>query len=115
MERLEVREFLTDAAKSEMKHVQEFQDLIIGLGGVPLSEANYFPKGFTAARDIIQYATDMENEVVSNYFQRMQDAATLGDTDGRWVEVFLEDQMLHSRMDADNMKQMVAGMAKRNG
>jgi bacterioferritin len=108
LHREELREFLMEEAASEMKHVQIFQDLIIGLGGVPDMKPNSFDT-FSDPEMILRYAMQMEDEVVSNYAQRMDQAATLESlADAKWVEIFLEDQILHSRADADNLRQMIA-------
>ena len=111
LHREEIRELLLEEASSEMKHVQEFQDLIIGLGGTPTMKPNSFDT-FSDPHMILKYALDMEDEVVFNYSQRMLETEQLALTpgcgaDAKWIEVFLEDQMLHSRTDADNMRQMV--------
>jgi len=110
LHRAELREMLFSEAKSEMKHVQEFADLIVGLGGIPSTAIKGFRSDLTRPKDILQYAQDMENEVVANYIQRQKDAQELGGVEGRWIDVFLDDQIIHSREDADNMKQMIAGL-----
>lgn len=104
--RLEVREFLEKQAKSEMEHVKAFQDVIIGLDGVPTTQINFFPK-LTLASEILNYALEMETEVVNNYFDRLNQADALGGVDGRFLVIFLEEQMQDSRMDLDNIKQIM--------
>jgi hypothetical protein len=55
----------------------------------------------------------MENEVVSNYVKRIEQASALQDNggqdkdDGKYIELFLEDQILDSRGDADNILEML--------
>jgi bacterioferritin len=104
----EYKEFLLEEAASEMKHVTEFSDLIVGLGGKPTTEANEFPS-LTGPKEILEYALKMEDEVVANYVQRMKDADELGGVDGQWIEIFMENQVQHSREDADHMRQIVRG------
>ena len=106
LHREELREFLFEEAASEMRHVKEFQDLIIGLGGNPTVEANPF-KLWTDAHTILCAALEMEEEVVENYSKRIKQAQKMGDANGTWIEVFLEDQIMHSRTDADNIRQMI--------
>jgi len=107
LHREELREFLLEEAASEMKHVQEFQDLIIGLGGTPTTKANSF-KCWTDAYTILKDALVMEEEVVDNYTDRIgQGYELLNKTNARWLEVFLEEQIMHSRTDADNIRQML--------
>ena len=110
LHRAELREMLFGEAQSEMKHVQEFADLIVGLGGVPTTSVNGFRNNLTNPKEILQYAHDMEMEVVANYIQRQKDAQELGGAEGGWIDVFLDDQIIHSRSDADHMRQMLAGM-----
>lgn len=107
LHREEIREFLLEEAGSEMKHVHEFQNLIIGLGGVPTTQINTF-KCWTDAHTILKDALAMEEEVVANYTERIEQGAQLLDkTNARWLEVFLEEQIMHSRTDADNIRQML--------
>lgn len=104
----EYKEIFLEAAASEMKHVQAFQDLIVGLGGTPTTDANPF-KVFNNVNDALSYALDMEDEVVRNYVQRQKDAGELAEVDmvnGGWIDVFLDGQIQDSREDADHMRQL---------
>lgn len=111
-QRLELREFLMKEAASEMKHVQEFQDFIIGMGGkITTKDEDIghwdFPV-LTDAEHIVRYAYNMEMEVVRNYATRIKQAETLNDQALlKWLEIFLENQIEHSRTDADNLKQIL--------
>ena len=105
LHREEYRELLLKSAADEMSHITAFSDLIIGLGGIPTSDSNPFNK-FTSPTDIINYAIQIEAEVVDNYVKRIQDANNLGGTDGRWLEIFLEKQIEDSRQDLDNFRQI---------
>jgi len=106
LHREELGEYLAEHAKSEFDHVQQFAKLIVGLGGIPETNSNPFPN-LTDPQAIFEYALQMEDEVVSNYVQRMKDAQALGGVDGAYVEIFLEDQILDSRGDADNIREIV--------
>ncbi len=110
LHRAEIKELLLEEAASEMKHVQEFGDLIVGLGGVPTTSVSGFRNDLTDPKAILMYALEIENEVVANYIQRQKDAQELGGVDGGWIDVFLDDQIIHSRTDADNFRQMILGM-----
>jgi bacterioferritin (cytochrome b1) len=108
--RQEYRELLLKEAASEMNHVQEFQDFIIGLGGKIEEEdlGNYEFPVFSDSEAIIRYAYNMEMEVVRNYSNRIKESETLNDYAlFKWVEIFLEKQLEHSRTDADNLKQIL--------
>lgn len=107
LHRQEYREFFLNESISEMKHVQEFSDLIWGLGGLPTLEFNEFPL-FVDPLEIIQYAFEMETKVVENYTQRIEQAVELGGTDGKYLEIFLEKQIEKSREDVDNYKKIIA-------
>ncbi len=56
----------------------------------------------------------MEDQVVSNYVQRINEACKLQENgsddeiDGKYIELFLEDQILDSRKDADNIRMMLS-------
>lgn len=102
----EYKEMLLEEAAGEMKHVTEFSDLIIGLGGIPTNESNSF-ETFTEPRQIIEYALKMEQEVVENYTTRMDQATEMGGVDGRWIEIFLEGQIQKSREDVDHYRQIL--------
>lgn len=104
----EYKELFLKEAAGEMVHVTAFSDMIRGLGGEATSESNYFPF-LSKPEDIIRYAITMEEEVVSNYVQRMADALELGGTDGQWLEIFLEGQIQDSREDVDHFKQIARG------
>ncbi len=110
LHREEIGELLSEAAESELKHVQEFARVIVGLGGEPTTKVAYFNWGLTCPKEILQEALRMEDEVVKNYVGRMEDALTVGGVDGKYVEIFLEDQILDSRGDADNIREMLKGM-----
>jgi len=107
----EYKELLLKEAAGEMEHVTQFSDLIIGLGGVATAESNAF-ETFEDPYDVISYAVKMEEEVVSNYVQRMKDAEALGGVDGQWIEIFMENQVQKSRQDVDQYKQILRGWSK---
>lgn len=109
LHREEWREFFLEEAGNEMKHVQEFGDLIIGLDGTPEVTPNQFPTNLTDLKSILNYAINMEEQVVSNYVTRMDQASELGGVDGRWMEIFLEDQIMKSRKDVDHLRQVLRG------
>ena len=102
----EYKEIFAEEAKSEMEHVREFSDLIYGLGGDPRPGYAEFPQ-FTSVRDAVEYAYKMETEVVANYAERIKQAQNVLEPDATWVEVFLEDQIAHSRKDADRFKRLL--------
>lgn len=112
----EYKELLTAQANSELQHVIQFSDVIIGLGGTPTTESNDFPQ-LTDALEIMVYAIGMEAEVVRNYAERInQLEQILDDADGyvtankRWIEIFLEKQIEDSRQDLDHFKQLLKGV-----
>ena len=105
----EYKELFLKEAAGEMLHITAFSDAIIGLDGVATHEANDFAR-FTCPKDILQYAFEMEKEVVDNYTRRMKDADELGGADGQWLEIFLEGQIQDSREDVDHFRQMLRGL-----
>jgi bacterioferritin len=109
----EYKELFLEEAASEMSHVTQFSDVIIGLGGIATFESNDFEK-FDNPKEIMKYAVSMEEEVVNNYVQRIKDASELGGTDGTWLGIFLEGQVQASREDVDHFKQIVRGLNKKD-
>jgi len=105
----EYKELFLKEAAGEMLHVTAFSDVIVGLEGVATHESNEF-SCFTCPKDILQYAFNMEREVVDSYTHRMKDAHELGGTDGQWLEIFLEGQIQDSREDVDHFRQILRGI-----
>ncbi len=106
LHRAELSEFFSEQAVSEMKHVRQFSNLILGLGCVPSTVYKPIPST-TCDFDLLSYAINMENEVVENYSTRIDQATELGGVDGKVIQIFLEEQLLDSRTDADHMRQML--------
>lgn len=108
----EYKEIFLKSAASEMQHVAAFQDLIVGLGGIPEKTHNSF-EVYECPIYALKAALAMEEEVVKNYIQRQKDAASLGENDpinGGWIDVFLDSQIQDSRQDADHYKQILKGI-----
>lgn len=105
----EYKELFLKEAAGEMLHVTAFSDMIIGMGGTATSEANTFIM-MTDPEEIMRYALQMEQEVVTNYVQRMQDTKEMADSvNAQWLEIFLEGQIQDSREDVDHFQQIVRG------
>lgn len=102
----EYKEVFLKEAASEMTHVTEFSDLIWGLGGEPTPASNDFPM-FTDVLGVLGYALEMEQEVVKNYAERIRQAEALPNPVGRWITIFLEDQLAHSQRDVDRFKRLL--------
>lgn len=111
----EYKEFLLEQAGSEMKHVQQFSDLLFGLGETPTVDVNEFPK-LTNAKSILEYAAAMEEDVVKNYTARIAELSTLvlastnEAADAKWIEIFLEEQLKDSREDLDHIMRILSGL-----
>lgn len=121
LHRQELSEFFTEQAQSEMKHVDEFRRLIQGIltrrnfkKNVPSTVAD-FKKDLTCPKELLRAALEMEDNVVSNYVLRHSQAEELASNggmdsiDGTYVALFLEDQILDSRGDSDNILEMLQG------
>lgn len=120
LHRQELSEFFAEQAKSEMNHVEEFRKMIQGLitrrnlkKTVSNSVAD-FKKDLTCPKALLRAALEMEDNVVKNYVERRQQAETLSENldfsdkvDGTYVSLFLEDQILDSRGDSDNILEML--------
>lgn len=114
--REEVADWLVKHATSEFLHIQQFAKMIVGLGGIPVGCApiNCYKSflNLTDPHEIFLYAQQLESEVVVNYVQRMEEVVeskTLDPCDAKYVELFLEDQVLDSRGDLDEIAQFLKG------
>lgn len=108
LHREEMSEFFMEQAASEMKHVKQFQDVILELGGQVPNMAKSFPEPFDFTPvALLRFALEMEDEVVANYVERLEQAAALGGVDGTYVSLFLEDQIMDSKNDAANIRRML--------
>lgn len=108
LHRPEIREFMLKQAESEMQHILQFADLIVGLGGVPVALPSPFVTNVATPQEVLTGALDIEQEVLTNYLNRMEEAEELGGVDGRRVVIFLEDQMDDTSRDVDEIKQLLA-------
>jgi ferritin len=123
LHRQELSEFFREQAEGEMKHVEEFRRLIQGLvtrwsldKSIPNAPAPW-KSGISDPSEILAAALDMEDEVVKNYVLRHEQAESLqcghdsdrAKVDGTYIALFLEDQILDSRGDADNILEMLKG------
>lgn len=111
LHRQEIRELFLEEAANEMKHVQQFQDLIIGLGGDVSFVLPAPAPVFADPQAAVRHAYNMETEVIKNYVERMDQALALGNSrdqavNAKFIEIFLEEQILHSRTDADNLRML---------
>jgi ferritin-like protein len=120
LHRHEISEFFAEQAASEMKHVEEFRKMIQGLitrrgldKTVPSLVAE-FKGDNTCPKNLLLAALEMEDRVVANYTNRLSQAENLSlngslddAVDGTYVGLFLEDQILDSRSDADNIREML--------
>lgn len=105
----EFREWLTDAAKGEMTHVQQFLDRLFGLGySQPAQSSNTFPLLVLPA-DILAYAAKLENEVVANYTERLKQLEELAHPAAAYLKVFYEDQLQDSFEDCERILRMLSG------
>lgn len=119
LHREEIGEFLIDQAKEEMAHIEEFKKVLHGiitrrnLKNSVSTKIAEFKNNLSNPFEILQEALKMEDEVVKNYIQRIEDANSLQENggedqiDGKFIELFLEDQIMDSRSDADNIRMMI--------
>jgi ferritin-like protein len=119
LHRQEIGELFKEQAQSEMNHVDQFRRMIQGIitrRGLNLkvpSEVSEFDKDLNCPVDLLKFALKMEDQVVSNYVTRHAQAEELAENggedfvDGTYIGLFLEDQILDSRGDADNIREML--------
>jgi bacterioferritin (cytochrome b1) len=105
----EFREWLTDSAKGEMEHVQQFLDRLFGLAyAQPAQSAHSFPMLFMPA-DILAYAAKLENEVVTKYAERLKQLEEMDHPTAAYLKVFYEDQLQDSFEDCERILRMLSG------
>lgn len=106
---VEFREWLTDAAKGEMEHVQQFLDRLFGLGyPQPAQSAHNFPLLVLPA-DILAYAAKLENDVVANYGTRLKQLEEIEHPTAAYLKIFYEDQLQDSYEDCERILRMLSG------
>lgn len=106
---LELREWLTDAAKGEMQHVQQFLDRLFGLGyAQPAQSSHTFPVLLLPA-DVLAYAAKLENEVVAKYTERLKQLEEHEFPAAAYLKVFYEDQLQDSYEDCERILRMISG------
>jgi bacterioferritin (cytochrome b1) len=107
LHREELGEYFLKEAASEMKHVEDFGKMLLGMGSqVPVRVAS-FPTGLTKVEDILAYIMEMEGEVVQKYHDRMRQAEEIGTPEGSVLHVFYEEQILDSRLTFHNVREML--------
>ena len=101
---LALADLFADFANSEAKHVRQFLDVIVSLGGTPTTKVNDFAT-CKSGKDACRCAHDMENEVVANFVDRIQQVddlvqqGTLSPGDAIFLTGFLEEQIAESKGD----------------
>lgn len=110
LHRQELKEFYLEEAASEMKHVSEFADRLVGLGGIPKTDVVFFPKDHIDPKDQLNQILRMEEERVETYSHRMKQCEALGGADGSSMHVFYENQIDDSRQTVDHVRQMLRGI-----
>lgn len=110
----EYKEFFTEAAKSELNHVQQFLDCLHGFNFVqPCAGGHPFPT-YTRVEDILIEAHTMERQVVVTYANRIEQLKSLDDkVAAAYLEVFYEDQLQDSFEDARHIQRILADVDQR--
>jgi bacterioferritin (cytochrome b1) len=107
----EYKEFFTESAKGEMTHVQAFLDRLHGLNyAQPTQSGHAFPYA-ARVEDILTLAIKLEEDVVTNYTQRLVQLDELAGAHpeiAAYLKVFYEDQIQDSYEDCEHMRRLVA-------
>lgn len=101
----EFKEFLTDAAKGELEHVQNFLDRLFGLECTPTVTSGVEFELRTDVRDILDAAVKLESEVIDRYAERIKQLDELDDfpSVAAYLKVFYEDQLQDSYEDREKI------------
>lgn len=107
LHRPELREFFLEEAGDELKHCEQFADLVVRLGGVPTTEVNQYPADLVCPVQILKYIRDMELEVAENYAERLRQTESLDTADVAYAHVFYEGQLEDSWATAREVEQLI--------
>lgn len=107
LHREELREFLVGEAASELKHCEQFAELVVHLGGTPIVEVNEFPTDLHCPVTILKYVVEMEQEVADIYAERLRQTHEMQTTATAYVHVFYEEQIIDSLKTCMEVKQMI--------
>lgn len=107
-ERLYLGKWLSDQADSELGHVRQFAAKIRAFGKVPTTEYLKFNSS-TDCYEILKMALTLEQEVVTNYHERLIQAESLNDKTGKYKDLvlFYEEQVEHSQEDIDEIVKLL--------
>lgn len=105
----EYKEFLTEAAKGELNHVQQFLDCLYGFNFVQPCAGGHAFQTYTRVEDILIEAHTLERQVVVTYAKRLEQLKSLDDkVAAAYLEVFYEDQLQDSYEDARHIQRILA-------
>lgn len=107
LHREEMREFFLTEAQGELKHVEEFSELIIHLGGVPGTDVNSYPSDISCPVAILRYTVEMEQEVADIYAERLRQTHEMENAATAYAHVFYEDQIKDSQRTAWEVAKMI--------
>jgi bacterioferritin (cytochrome b1) len=106
LHRNSIQAFLAGEAQTEMQHVLQFSKKVRSLGGIPVAEANPSPV-LEDPREILEYAQQMEKEVVDIYARRIKQVEHLDSACGIDLRMFYETQLQESYGDSVEIKEML--------
>ena len=107
--REELREFFTEEAQDEMKHCQQFADMVVYLGGTPVTDGNPLPDiDYTDPQAVLAKTVELENEVAEIYSKRLRQTESHANSNVSRTHVFYEDQIQDSWDTAKEVEQMIA-------
>lgn len=106
----EYKEFLTEAAKGELQHVQQFLDCLYGFEFLRPATSGHPFQTFTRVEDILIEAHTLERQVVVNYAKRLEQLKLVEDaaTATAYLEIFYEDHLQDSFEDARHIQRILA-------
>lgn len=117
LHREELSEFFLSKAKEELDHIQILQKLLIGLpvekaissgNGRVCSPVEFEFWSSPSPENLLEFALKMELEVVERYVNRLHSCENHSqDCDFKYIELVIEDLMVDSRADADELREML--------
>jgi bacterioferritin (cytochrome b1) len=111
LHRHEISEFLFEEAQSELKHVREFSDQILAVGGFPVlpsAVTDGIPQYSGLPLDILTHVLKMEQQVVSIFAERLAwTEKNLPAPFGEILHIFYEDQIMDSHKTVHEVQMML--------
>lgn len=115
LHRHEIAELLLEEAKSELEHCHQFAQLIVHLGGGPVTSGHPIDElksvTWEHPTNILEDAMAMEDVVAARYSERLRQTEGHENPETSYVHVFYEEQIADSWKTAREFQLMLAKLS----